>query len=250
MLGLGEAGSRIASDLAAAGADVRGYDPAGVEAPAVTIVSDVATAVRGCDAVLSVNSAAVAREVAAAALPALECEGVYADLNTGSPQLKQELASLAAGSGSPFADVALLGGVPGRGVETPALASGDGAQPFAETLRPFGMPVEVVSQRAGDAAAMKLVRSVFMKGLAAATVESVEAAEAAGHAGWLKQELAAVIGEPLLERLLEGSRRHAVRRLDEMEAACDLLLSLGVEPRIARASAEVLAGLASDPGGS
>ena len=107
------------------------------------------------------------------------------------------------------------------------------------------MPVEVVSDRPGDAATLKLLRSVFMKGLAASALESLRAAEAAGHASWLEGEIAAVIGEPLLERLVEGSRRHAVRRVDEMEAARELLLELGVEPRIAAASAAVLAELAA-----
>jgi 3-hydroxyisobutyrate dehydrogenase-like beta-hydroxyacid dehydrogenase len=244
VLGLGEAGSRIASDLAAAGADVRGYDPAGIDVLGVSVVPDIASAVRDCDVVLSLNAAKVALDVARSAFPALQPETVYADLNTGSPQLKQELASLAPDARW-FADVALLGGVPARGVGTPALASGGGAEAFADALRPFGMPVEVVSNRAGDAAAMKLVRSVFTKGLAAAAVESVEAAEAAGYADWLKAEIAAVIGAPLLERLLEGSRVHAARRTDEMEAARNLLVRLGVEPRIAEASAAVLAGLAT-----
>jgi hypothetical protein len=83
-----------------------------------------------------------------------------------------------------------------------------------------------------------------MKGLAAAAIESHRAAEAAGHADWLEDEIAGVIGRPLLERLLEGSRQHAARRVDEMEAACNLLLELGVEPRVAAASAALLAELA------
>jgi 3-hydroxyisobutyrate dehydrogenase-like beta-hydroxyacid dehydrogenase len=195
--------------------------------------------------VLSVNTAKVALDVAATVLPAASADAIYADLNTGSPELKRDLAAAAAESGVRFADVALLGPVPGKGLRTAALASGTGAQAFADAIGRLGMPVEVVSGEAGDAAAMKLLRSVFMKGLAAAAVESVEGAEAAGHAEWLKREIAAVIGEPFLERLLDGSRRHAARRVDEMEAARDLLLSLGVEPRIASASAEVLAGLAS-----
>jgi len=90
---------------------------------------------------------------------------------------------------------------------------------------------------------MKLVRSVFMKGLAASAVESMRAAEAAGYADWLADEIAAVIGRPLLDRLLEGSRAHAARRVDEMEAAAELLVELGVEPRIALASAELLSNL-------
>jgi 3-hydroxyisobutyrate dehydrogenase-like beta-hydroxyacid dehydrogenase len=243
VLGLGEAGGRIAADLAAAGADVRGYDPAAVEAPGVTVVGDVPATVRGCDVVLSLNSAKVALEVTTTAFPALGADAVYADLNTGSPELKQEIARFAFGAGRWFADVALLGPVPARGLATPALASGPGARTFADLMRPLGMPVTFVSDRPGDAAAMKLIRSVFMKGLAAAAVESVAAAEAAGHEAWLKQEIAAVIGEPFLERLLEGSRRHAARRTEEMEAAGDLLSRLGVEPRIASASAALLQSL-------
>jgi 3-hydroxyisobutyrate dehydrogenase-like beta-hydroxyacid dehydrogenase len=201
---------------------------------------DPASAVAGADVVLSVNAAAVAVGAAREALPALGAEALYADLNTAAPALKREVGSLA---GDRFADVALLGPVPATGIATPALASGPGARAFAEALGPLGMPVTVVSGRAGDAAAMKLVRSVFMKGLAASAVESMRAAEAAGCADWLADEIAAVIGRPLLDRLLEGSRAHAARRVDEMEAAAELLVELGVEPRIALASAELLSNL-------
>jgi 3-hydroxyisobutyrate dehydrogenase-like beta-hydroxyacid dehydrogenase len=154
---------------------------------------------------------------------------------------------LVEGTGAGFADVALLGPVPARGLGTPALASGSGARAFADLIGPLGMPVQVVSERAGDAAAMKLVRSVFMKGLAASAVESMRAAEAADCADWLADEIAEVIGRPLLDRLLEGSEHHAARRFDEMEAATQLLRELGVEPRIAHASAALLSELA-EPG--
>jgi 3-hydroxyisobutyrate dehydrogenase-like beta-hydroxyacid dehydrogenase len=248
VLGLGEAGRRIAADLAAAGADVRGFDPAGAaDVPGVTVAPDAGRAVAGSDVVLSVNTARAALDAARSAMPALDQEVVYADLNTASPELKQELERVIVAAGASFADVALLGPVPARGLRTPAVASGPGAQAVADALGPLGMPVEVVSGQAGDAAALKLLRSVFMKGLAAAAIESVEAADAAGHADWVKREIAAVIGDPLLERLLEGSRRHAARRTDEMEAAQELLLRLGIEPRIAAASAAVLAALTDTP---
>lgn len=237
LLGLGEAGSRLAGDLSDAGVEVRGYDPAVAGGSA-----DPAEAVAGADAVLSVNSAKAALGAAQGALAALAPDALYADLNTAAPALKRELGELV---GARFADVALLGPVPTRGLRAPVLASGPAAQAFADLFAPLGMPVEVVSERAGDAAAMKLVRSVFMKGIAAAVVESLEAAEAAGRAEWLEKEIAEVIGRPLLERLVEGSRKHAVRRVDEMEAARDLLLELGVEPRIAAASAAQLAELAA-----
>jgi 3-hydroxyisobutyrate dehydrogenase-like beta-hydroxyacid dehydrogenase len=207
-------------------------------------LADARTAVDGADLVLSVNAAGAALDAAAEALPGLAAGTVYADLNTAAPALKRELATLVERGGARFADVALLGPVPTRGLGTPALASGSGARAFADAVDALGMPVTVVSDRAGDAAAMKLVRSVFMKGLAASAVESMRAAEAAGCADWLGDEIAAVIGRPLLDRLLTGSEQHAARRVEEMEAAAELLRELGVEPRIASASAWLLSDLA------
>jgi hypothetical protein len=84
-----------------------------------------------------------------------------------------------------------------------------------------------------------------MKGLAAAVVESMQAAEAIDRAAWLEREIEALIGRAFFERALEGSRLHAARRVDEMEAARDLLHELGVEPFIATASAARLAELAT-----
>ncbi|HLF68808.1 MAG TPA: NAD(P)-binding domain-containing protein [Gaiellaceae bacterium] len=244
LLGLGEAGGRFAADLVAAGVEVRGYDPGpGRDVPSISRAADPASAAAGCDVVLSVNSGKTALQAAEAALPALQETTVYADLNTASPELKRELAALVARAGALFVDVALLGPIPERGLRAPVLVSGAGAHAFADLFGPLGMPVSVVSEQAGDAAALKLVRSVFMKGLAAAVVESMQAAEAIGHGEWLTQEIEAMIGRRYLERALEGSRTHAVRRVDEMEAACDLLVELGVEPRIAAASAAQLADL-------
>ncbi len=241
VLGLGEAGSRLAADLEAAGADVAGYDPDPVRGAAGT--ADVVSAVAGSEIVLSVNAAAVAAGVAAAASRALGQDAIYADLNTAAPALKHELAELI--GEARFADVALLGSVPARGLRTPALASGGGARRFVEAVGPLGMPVEPVSATAGDAATLKLLRSVFMKGLAAAAIESRAAAEAAGHAEWLEEQVVGVIGRPLLERLVEGSARHAARRVDELEAVRELLLELDIEPRITDASAALLAELAA-----
>ncbi len=240
VLGLGEAGGRLAADLRDAGVEVSGYDPA------VSPEVDPAEAVAGCRVVLSVNSAAVARRVADSVLPGLEGTAVYADLNTAAPALKRELGGLL---GNRFADVALLGPVPARGLGTPALASGPAAKAFAGLVGPLGMPVEVVSPNPGDAARRKLLRSVFMKGVAAAAVEGLAAASAAGDADWLYRELVSVVDAELLDRFLEGSRVHAVRRVEEMEAACELLRELGIEPRVAAAAAGVLAELAKEGSG-
>jgi 3-hydroxyisobutyrate dehydrogenase-like beta-hydroxyacid dehydrogenase len=240
ILGVGEAGSSIAADLVAGGIEVAAWDPA--PRGSFPLADSAEDAVRGSDAILSLNTASAAVDAARGALPALSAGALYADLNTASPQVKRQIADIV--DGFAFADVALLSAV--RGLRTPALASGSGAERFAELFGGLGMPVEVVEGGAGAAAARKLVRSVFMKGLAAALVESLRAAEAAGCADWLRDDLARLLDEALLERLVSGSSRHAVRRIVEMEAAAELLEELGVEPRVAKAARGWLEQLASE----
>ena len=253
MIGLGEAGSAIAADLVAAGASVRGWDPV---APAPDGVEGAATAgdaVAGTDVVISANSAAVALEVAESAAETLSEGQVFADLNTAAPALKRELAKAVGPSGALFADVGLIGPVPGNGLRTRALVSGDGAESFAETLGPLGMPVTVVGTEPGAAAARKLARSVFAKGLAAAIGESLAAAEQLGFEKWLYADLERTLEDAdgaLLQRRIEGSRIHAKRRVEEMSAAAEMLEEAGVEPRIASASEAWLRSLARESEGA
>jgi 3-hydroxyisobutyrate dehydrogenase-like beta-hydroxyacid dehydrogenase len=239
VLGLGEAGGTIGSGLAAAGCRVRGWDPLPTATAAgVERAGTPGEAVAQARLVLSLTTAAHALGAATGVASSLAAGQVYADLNTAAPALKRDIAAIVGPSGAAFADVALLGPVPARGIATPALASGDGAARFAELVRPLGMPVELVGVEPGDAAGLKLLRSVFMKGLAASVLESLEAArERRGAEEWLRREIADVVGEPLLERLLAGSVAHAGRRRDEMNDASAYLEELGVEPRVSRAAA-------------
>src|SRR5215211_5874459 len=151
VLGLGEAGSAIAGDLVAAGALVRGFDPAAGGPAGVELAADAAGAAAGSDVVLSVNAAAVAVEVARNAAGGLGEGQVYADLNTAGAALKRAVADVVVATGAAFADVALMTPVPGRGLRTPALVSGPGADAFAAALRPLGMPIETAGLEPGDA---------------------------------------------------------------------------------------------------
>ncbi len=247
ILGLGEAGSVIAADLARGGARVLGFDPARPAPDGVEGMPDARAAAESADVVLSVSSARVALEIAETVAPALEEGRLFADLNTAAPALKRELAAVVDRSGAGFADVALLRGVSDWGIATPSLVSGSGAERFAETFRPLGMPVTVVGPAAGDAAARKLARSVFMKGLAAAVGEALAAGERLGCEDWLRPDIEATLtgaDARLLRRLVEGSRTHAARRVEEMAAAVAMLEELGVEPRVAAASEAWLRSLA------
>lgn len=243
VLGLGEAGSRIAADLCAAGAVVRGFDPRVPAGPGVTECASDADASRGADVVLALTSAHEAKDTLSWALPGVAEGAIYADLNTGSAGLKAGLAGLAASASVSFADVALMSPVPGNGLRTPMIVSGPAAEDYARVLGGLGASVEVLDGPAGAASARKLVRSVFYKGLAAAVSESLRAARAAGCEDWIRDnirhELEGFTGATL-DRLEQGSARHARRRAQEMAASAELLRELGVPPRIASASEQWL----------
>jgi 3-hydroxyisobutyrate dehydrogenase-like beta-hydroxyacid dehydrogenase len=245
VLGLGEAGSVIARDLTKAGTLVRGYDPAVTAAEPILDTASEAEAARGAQLVLSVNSAEAAVEAFKAGLPGLLAGGrprpdvVWADLNTASPGTKRQLAGLATDANVPFADVAMMAPVPGRGLRVPMLASGTGAARYAALLGPLGTGIEVLDGPAGLAASKKLLRSVFYKGMAASVVEALEAASAAGDEPWLREHIAAELAAAdaaTVDRITDGTRRHAVRRTAEMAAAADMLTELGVPPLMAEAS--------------
>ena len=239
VLGLGEAGTEIALGLAAAGMRVRGYDPVVPGLPGVEATTGDADACHGADLVLSLTTADQAESALIQSLPGLGSAAVYADANTAAAGLKQRLASRAGQAGVPFADLAIMAPVPGRGLRTPMVASGPGAEAAAGMLSACGATVEILAGPAGAAATRKLLRSVFYKGLAAAVVEALLAARSAGCEDWLREHIAAELiaaDVSTLTRLEEGSYRHAVRRGHEMAAACELLGELSVPARVARAS--------------
>lgn len=254
LLGLGEAGGEIARDLVAAGADVRGYDPKVTPPTGVDPRRDEADAVRDAELVLSANSSHDAATALANALPGLRPGTVFADLNTASPGVKAGLVEVAgdAGGAVDVVDVALMSPVPGRGLRTPMLVSGEAATRYAQLLTPLGADVTVQPGPAGTAISRKLLRSVFYKGLAAAVVEALAGAEAAGCADWLAANISAELAgfdEHAIDRLVDGTHRHARRRADEMAAAAEQLRELGVEPRSATAAHDLLAALRDTPDG-
>jgi 3-hydroxyisobutyrate dehydrogenase len=244
VLGLGEAGSLFASDLATAGHAVSAYDPGEVPTPdGVVRCSDIAEATGTADIVLVITPSTTTTQVVGETLDAVPSAALVADLSTSAPADKAQRAEEAAAHGLPFVDVALMTPVPGLGLRTPSLASGSGAERYAALMGSLGVPVETVSRTAGDASTRKLLRSVTMKGLAAIVIEAVRAAERAGVAQWLWDDLVAELEAAdarLLERLLRGTGVHAERRVHEMEASAALLASLGVDPVMTRATVEAL----------
>lgn len=234
VFGLGEAGALIASDLAEAGADVAGYDPATVPTPAgVRRYDDPISAVAGSNLIMAVTAAADAGTALHQAIDHIPTGTTYADLATASPEAKRRLADVAGSRGIPFADVALMAVVPGNGVHTPSLVSGSGGASYARLIEPLGGVVVQAGEEPGMAATRKLLRSVVMKGLAALIIEAMAAAQRAGQEEWFWDHLVDQItaaDEALLRRLVGGTGNHAERRLREMEAAAQLVGELGIDP--------------------
>lgn len=244
VFGLGEAGSLISADLASAGAAVTGYDPAPRDTPAgVLRVAEPRAAVAGAELVLAVTAAADSLTALTQALEEIPAGAVYADLATASPTRKQHLAAVAATRSLRFVDVALMAMVPGNGLYAASLVSGPGAARYAALLAPAGVPVEVVGDEPGLAATRKLLRSVVMKGLPALLIESLRAAEAAGLGAETWQNLMGQLtsaDETFLRTLLEGTGTHSERRHAEMQAATELLESLGIVATMTRGTVESL----------
>ena len=107
--------------------------------------------------------------------------------------------------------------------------SGAGSGQAARVFGELGAPVEDIAGEPGDASARKLLRSTFMKGLGALIVESVAAGRAAGAEPWMRTQIANELngGEAALDRLHDGTVKHAARRATETAAAADLVSSLG-----------------------
>jgi 3-hydroxyisobutyrate dehydrogenase-like beta-hydroxyacid dehydrogenase len=85
--------------------------------------------------------------------------------------------------------------------------------------------------------------------MAAAVVEALAAARAAGDEQWLHEHIAAELAganERSVERIVDGTARHAVRRTAEMQAAADMLTELGVPPVMAEASRDLHERLSND----
>lgn len=232
IIGLGEAGSRYATALVRAGHTVIAFDPRDVPAPTgVSLAKSESEAVSNADLVLVLTSAAVARKIAQTCAPHVKPGAIYADMTSSAPSEMESIAKDVEQTGARFADVAILGPVTVAGAATPLLISGSGAAGSAEVFRGLSANVDTLDAPAGAAMSHKLLRSVFMKGLASLIVEAVSAGAAADATDWIRNEIANQLagdGQAVIDRFLTGTRIHAERRGFEMESAHDYLSSMGV----------------------
>jgi 3-hydroxyisobutyrate dehydrogenase-like beta-hydroxyacid dehydrogenase len=254
MLGFGEVGRRFAADLraadartdlqvfdlllhqAAAGEEMRRHASAHVVTPAVD-----AAALGECDLVFSAVTAdqtlAAAHSVAVRPLN----HSLFIDLNSAAPAVKIECAGVVAAAGGRYVEAAVMTSVPPHGIRVPMLLGGPHAPQAEQLLGALGFAARTVSAELGIASAIKLCRSVVIKGLESLIVESFTAARVFGVETQVLESLSETF--PQLDWERQGDHvfarmiLHGRRRAEEMRASAAMIESAGVGGTMAEAAA-------------
>jgi 3-hydroxyisobutyrate dehydrogenase-like beta-hydroxyacid dehydrogenase len=143
-------------------------------------VSSAPEAVAGAEAVFSVVTADQAHEAALAALPGLMKDALFFDCDSCAPQTKARTAAHVEAAGGRYVDVAVMAPVHPRLHRTPLLISGPHAEAAAPALAALAMSARIHEGPVGAASAVKMIRSIMMKGLEALVCECVLAGRRAG----------------------------------------------------------------------
>jgi 3-hydroxyisobutyrate dehydrogenase-like beta-hydroxyacid dehydrogenase len=244
-IGFGEAGQAIASGLREAGAwrmsawDILFPQAAGErprqarEAIGVRGASSAGDAVREAEIVISAVTAAASVVAAQSVKAHLVGRPFFLDINSVSPGRKQETAKLF-GQAARYVDVAVLAPIYPARHQTPMLLAGPHAAAVAPILAALGMRATIAGTEVGAAAAIKMVRSVIVKGIEALTLECFLAAARAGVvdevASSLKNNYPGLDWSKIVPYNLERMAVHGERRAAEMEEVAETLRELGVEP--------------------
>lgn len=240
ILGLGEAGSQFANDLAKLNVTVFGWDPNPKRElhSSITFAKSNADAVHQADIIFSVNLSSVSEAVAKETLPVLTDQKIYLEMNTASPKKKISIDQILKPSKVKFVDLAIMAPVPPKGILTPMLAVGPGAKLFEKVMTPYKLNIDVIDGAVGEAASRKLLRSIVYKGIAGVICEGMEAGKAFGLERYIREQINSIIGgkDDLIDRFVEGSEMHAERRMLEMEAVVEMLEEKGIEPLLSKAA--------------
>ncbi len=237
-LGLGEAGQAFAGAIAGG---KRGYDRkldqadpamrAAFAACAVDAASTGEAAVAGAPLIVSLVTADQAEAAARTAAQAIARDALFCDMNSVAPQTKRAAARAIEAAGGRYVDIAVMAPVHPQRLAVPMLASGPHAAAGRQALAALGFRVRVVGAKVGDASAIKMIRSVMVKGMEALSAECALAAHAAGveteviaslDASWPGADWAGRFDYHLDRMLVHGLRRAA-----EMEEVVKTLDALG-----------------------
>jgi len=246
-IGFGEAGYNLAKGLRTAGVsqlaayDINTHRPGLGEKiqqrareTAVQLVASSEELAHVSNILLSVVTAAVAAEAAQQSAPFLEVRHIYVDLNSVSPSLKQRIERIVSESRARFVEASIMAAVKPHGHRVPILLGGVHAQALSNKLTPYGMRLEVVSDKTGSASAVKMCRSIVIKGLEALLFECALGASRYGAddrvLASLNESLPGMDCVKLTGYTMGRVLEHGERRAREMEESAETLRAVGVEP--------------------
>jgi 3-hydroxyisobutyrate dehydrogenase-like beta-hydroxyacid dehydrogenase len=254
LVGYGEVGRILAEDLLKQDVKVTAYDiklrsdQAGgalrdhAAAYGVALTTSHADLAAQSDFIVSAVTASQAVPVAEACAPAVRQGAWFLDFNSASPGAKQRAAALIDGKGGRYVEGAVMTSVPPKRIKVPLLLGGAGAATLAPLLVELGFDAKVASQELGVASAVKMCRSVMIKGLEAMVIESFTTARAYGvedavlaslketfpGIDWEKQ------GAYFFQRVIE----HGRRRSEEVREVAETVREAGLTPWSAQGTAE------------
>jgi 3-hydroxyisobutyrate dehydrogenase-like beta-hydroxyacid dehydrogenase len=256
VIGFGEAGTILGADLAAAGCEVSTYDIlfdaprsraamlAKAEHARVRPADTLAEAVAEAQLVISAVTASSSGEVASAAGKALRSGQIFLDINSVSPAKKQSSCRALEISGADYVEAAVMAPVPPQRLRVPMLLGGRRAAEVAPLLGQLGMSARAIATEIGIASAVKMCRSVVIKGIEALAVESMRAARRLGAEEQVLASLSQTYpgmgwDQALPDYLISRVAEHGRRRAAEMREVARTLEDVGIEPRMASATAEL-----------
>ena len=253
LLGYGEVGRILAEDLRKQGIKVAAYDiklereqgralREHADGIGVELVPSHADLAARADFIISAVTASQAVPVAEACAPALRKEAWFLDFNSASPGAKQRAASIIDGAGGRYVEGAVMTSLPPYRIKVPLLLGGRGARELAPHLVALGFAAKVASDELGVSSAVKMCRSIMIKGLEAMVIESFTTARAYGvedavlaslketfpSIDWEKQ------GAYFFQRVIE----HGRRRAEEVREVAETVRDAGLAPWSASGTAE------------
>ncbi len=194
------------------------------------------------DVVISAVTASQTLAVAAEAAPAIRGGTWFVDLNSASPDTKVQSGELIDAAGGRYVESAVMTSVPPHGIKVPMLLGGAHAEALRELMTPLGFNMEVAATRVGVASAIKMCRSVIIKGLESLVVESFTSARAYGVEdrvlASLQETFPGLAWDELGTYLFSRTALHGKRRAEEMREVAVTVREIGLEPLLASAIAE------------
>ncbi|HEY7641931.1 MAG TPA: DUF1932 domain-containing protein [Steroidobacteraceae bacterium] len=253
LLGFGEVGQALATDLIARGVtalaawDILFPVPDSPPRRAVVLVRKVraatsAQAVEEADLVISAVTAAQDVAAARSVAPYLKRNAYFLDVNSVSPAVKVETSEIVAAAGGRYIEAAIMSPIHPKRAASPMLFGGPHASEFLPIARQLGFSsASVFSDRIGSASAAKMCRSVIVKGMEALLGESLLAARRYGVEDAVLDSLGSLLAKddwPAQARyMISRSLIHGRRRAEEMREVARTIVEAGFEPRMSSACA-------------